>query len=504
MPMLAGAQVFKKMQVQRLKADTLLIYKLGTETSDTCLVLSKDTVYWRLCSSIIVDTARYALTPAGPTGPTGASGSAGVTGPTGPAGSIGATGPTGVAGVTGPTGLFGSAGATGPTGPTGDSYWALDATNNLYPAVSGRGIFATGTTGTTPVSGAGDRFMWIPAKKALRAGGVSSNLWDDAQIGAYSYSLGYDNWVTGQYAGAFGYFCYSTNYYSFATGNQSQATGNASTAMGAVTVASGDYSLATQYITTASGVNAATFNDHTTASSFDVSAFGRYNTTGGTAGSWASGDQLFQIGNGTGTGANSNDAFKVLKNGDTYIADGSSSTDPIVTVKATDSTTTIIGDVNQSGGLANLYIAHGSYIDTTDQSPYVSTKNKAIKFNVTDMELGMTLAANDTVLTINTAGKYLITFSAVMKPSASGKTFNIFLCKNGSPYPMSNTIWQSLGTANRVITVTYIVSFTAGETMGLCWQTDDASSLLDFTTRQTSPTRPVCPSIILTVNKISN
>jgi hypothetical protein len=128
---------------------------------------------------------------------------------------------------------------------------------------------------------------------------------------------------------------------------------------------------------------------------------------------------------------------------------------------------------------------------------------KAIKFNVTDMEWGMTLAANDTVLTINQAGKYLITFSAIMKPSASGKEFDIFLCKNGSPYANSNTNWSSLGSTNRVVTVTYIVDFAVGETMGLCWWTDDGSATIDFTTHQHTPDRPLCPSIILTVNKIS-
>lgn len=55
-------------------------------------------------------------------------------------------------------------------------------------------IYSTGTTGATPVSGAGTRFMYIPAKGgALRAGIVSGTQWDAANIGNTSFVFGRDS-----------------------------------------------------------------------------------------------------------------------------------------------------------------------------------------------------------------------------------------------------------------------------------------------------------------------
>lgn len=44
-----------------------------------------------------------------------------------------------------------------------------------------------------PVSGAGTRLVWHPKKSAFRAGGVSGDQWDDANIGTNSMAAGYNN-----------------------------------------------------------------------------------------------------------------------------------------------------------------------------------------------------------------------------------------------------------------------------------------------------------------------
>jgi len=51
----------------------------------------------------------------------------------------------------------------------------------------------TGTFSTLPVSGAGTRLMWYPAKGAFRAGYASGTEWDDANIGANSVAMGSGN-----------------------------------------------------------------------------------------------------------------------------------------------------------------------------------------------------------------------------------------------------------------------------------------------------------------------
>ena len=51
-------------------------------------------------------------------------------------------------------------------------------------------VLFQGTTGTTPVSGAGTRLMWIPAKGAIRAGWVTGPAWDNDSVGLYSAVIG--------------------------------------------------------------------------------------------------------------------------------------------------------------------------------------------------------------------------------------------------------------------------------------------------------------------------
>lgn len=180
-------------------------------------------------------------------------------------------------------------------------------------------ILFSGTTGTTPASGAGTRFMWIPEKAAFRAGTVKGNNWDADSIGNYS----------------------------FAIGNNTKATNISSTAMGEGTTASGSVSTAMGYGTIASGYRSTAMGEGTIANSLNLFSSGRYNdTTFSTSKDiWVSSDPLFKVGNGL-ADATRNDAFRVLKNGKTFIGDSSSTTDAILVVDPTDSTSTFIGTVS--------------------------------------------------------------------------------------------------------------------------------------------------------------
>lgn len=67
-------------------------------------------------------------------------------------------------------------------------------------------VLFDGTTGSTPVSGPGTRFMWIPAKAAFRAGAVDNTQWDNTNIGLFSSAFGlstsaqsYASFVVGQF-----------------------------------------------------------------------------------------------------------------------------------------------------------------------------------------------------------------------------------------------------------------------------------------------------------------
>lgn len=180
------------------------------------------------------------------------------------------------------------------------------------------GLLITGTTGSTIVSGSGTRLMWIPAKKAFRAGAVTGIQWDDSQIANYSVSFGLD--------------VVSDGTYSFATGNWSQASGLASAAIGDHTVSTGDYSFSSGqnnhsvgdmsvtlgYNNNAYGDYSIALGNQTWAEAYNSFVIGRHNIHSGSQTSWVSTDPLFVIGNGADI-FNHNNALTVYKNGNTEI-----------------------------------------------------------------------------------------------------------------------------------------------------------------------------------------
>ena len=136
-------------------------------------------------------------------------------------------------------------------------------------------FLAAGGTGETPVSGNGVRMMWIPSKRAFRAGMVTGTQWDNDSLGAYSVAFGYNTKALSNYSAAFG--------------NATSATGNTSTAIGHNTLASGSYSLATGHSTEATGNYSSAFGYSSTAEGIYSFATGYANIS--------SGDYSFTTGN---------------------------------------------------------------------------------------------------------------------------------------------------------------------------------------------------------------
>ena len=114
----------------------------------------------------------------------------------------------------------------------------------------------------------------------------------------------------------------ATGYASTAMGFETTASGFFSTAMGAFTTASGYASTAMGYDTEASGTSSTAMGTNTKASDYGSLVIGQYNSSGSSATSattFNTANTAFVIGNGTGTGVDASDAFKVLFNGDTTI-----------------------------------------------------------------------------------------------------------------------------------------------------------------------------------------
>jgi hypothetical protein len=139
-------------------------------------------------------------------------------------------------------------------------------------------------TGRTPLSGAGTRFMWIPGKEAIRAGQVTGTNWDDANIGNFSASFGYNTQAKGLY--------------SFAAGNGSSAIGDQSTAIGYNTQANGNTCMAAGISSIANGDYSTAFGESNTAAASHSFVIGRLALITGTPTSWVDADPLFVVGNG--------------------------------------------------------------------------------------------------------------------------------------------------------------------------------------------------------------
>lgn len=149
-------------------------------------------------------------------------------------------------------------------------------------------------------------------------------------------------------------------------------------------------------------------------------------------------------------------------------------------------------------------LPYGSFSSNVNQTIASATTAYAITYTDRELTNQITLTSNSHI-NILVAGTYLITFSAVGKSGVANKYLDIWLAVDGTNVPRSNTHSKFVGSANeRIITVTYIYDFTAGQYFELIMHSDDVNTLLAATAAGASPTRPASPSIIVTINKISD
>ena len=101
---------------------------------------------------------------------------------------------------------------------------------------SAGGFVALGSLGIgiIPATGKGERLMWYPYKGAFRAGGIGTGgtMWDDANVGFYTWAGGFNTTATGLYAFAMGDGSMATNTGAVAFGNDVVASGQYATALG--------------------------------------------------------------------------------------------------------------------------------------------------------------------------------------------------------------------------------------------------------------------------------
>ena len=146
---------------------------------------------------------------------------------------------------------------------------------------------------------------------------------------------------------------------------------------------------------------------------------------------------------------------------------------------------------------------YGSFYSTQDQTNAGATSVNKMTLNTTDLSNGVSIVSNSRI-TIANAGIYNIQFSAqVFKTSGGTSKIDIWLCKNGSNVANTNTEMEVTGNSHGSVAAwNFFVNAAAGDYYELCWSSADTTMQLDYTTAQTTPTRPAIPSVILTVNKV--
>lgn len=161
-------------------------------------------------------------------------------------------------------------------------FWSVNPTGLTYSSDN------TSNPPTAPVSGAGTRLMWIPARSAFRVGTISNYFgtgvtnWDAANIGLFSFASGYNTKASGDASTAMGWGTTASGNYSTAMGYYTTASGESSTAMGWNTTAIGSGSVAMGNYTTTSGGYSTAMGDNTTASGYASTAMGQSTTASGT------------------------------------------------------------------------------------------------------------------------------------------------------------------------------------------------------------------------------
>lgn len=160
------------------------------------------------------------------------------------------------------------------------------------------------------------------------------------------------------------------------------------------------------------------------------------------------------------------------------------------------------------GGLSTLHAhypraPHLQQSDTTDQAIANVANAQVITFD-TDSHHQFITRTSSSRFTITVAGSYLITFSGVAT-GTSGKLIEVWLRLNGSDVANSNTIYSFKGTGtSAVIAVQFIEHFAVNDYFEFWTWGDDTSSTWNATAAGSTPTRPACPSIIITCNMISD
>lgn len=166
------------------------------------------------------------------------------------------------------------------------------------------------------------------------------------------------------------------------------------------------------------------------------------------------------------------------------------------------------GATGPAGTSAGGY--YGSFYDTTDQTLADPATPQAWSFDsVTGASNGVTISANGsakkTRIKFPAKGMYNIAFSTVFSTTnSSADTVDVWFRESGTDIPDSNTSFTLANRSELVAAWNFFYNCTdTSKYVEVMWWTSDAGTVtVNATPAMTNPTRPLVPSVILTVNQV--
>jgi len=182
----------------------------------------------------------------------------------------------------------------------------------------------------------------------------------------------------------------------------------------------------------------------------------------------------------------------------TTITDARIGVDSVILLSATD-------DISSTA-----YYPYLGVQDTTDQVAANTTSVNTITFNTTDYSLGASLV-DSTKLKADYAGLYNIQFSVqLVNTTNDTQEVSIWFRKNGSDVAGSNSEFgmaarKSSGVASRgIASLNFFIALQKDDYVQLLWRPSDVGVSIEHFDAQTTPTRPVTPSVIATMSYLSS
>ena len=156
-----------------------------------------------------------------------------------------------------------------------------------------------------------------------------------------------------------------------------------------------------------------------------------------------------------------------------------------------------------AGGALGYY---GIFCNTATQNNvgYFGSAN-TIPYNTTIENSGVSIASSNQI-TFAVDGTFNIHFSGEFNSSNFvNSNGSVWIAKNGVDVANSNTQFSLAENGfNTSITTDWIFTVVAGDYLQIKWSGDDPSIVLIAFSAQTSPTRPVTPSSVITVQQVMN